>query len=65
MTSLDDGRKAPFTESTCEEVLETGGDTRSVGLSSELHRAPLEVSFGWFKYQNCAIGGLSINYSLP
>ena len=43
--SLDNGLKAPYTESTCEQVLEAGGDTRSVGLSSELRRARVEVSF--------------------
>ena len=42
--SLDDGRKAPFTESTCDEVLENIDTRSSIGISSELRRARLEVS---------------------
>ena len=45
VTSLDDRRKAPFTESTCEGVLDNIDAQSSVGISSVLDRARLEVSF--------------------
>ena len=43
--SLTDGRKAPFTESTCDEVMEAVDTRSSIGISSEMRRARLEVSF--------------------
>ena len=44
LTSLTDGRKAPFTESTCNEVFEEIDTRSSIGITSELRRARLEVS---------------------
>ena len=44
VTSLDDRRKAPFTESTCEEVLDNIDTQSSMGITEEMERARLEVS---------------------
>ena len=44
VTSLDDGRKAPFTESTCEGILDNIDTQSSVGITNEMERARLEVS---------------------
>ena len=51
VTSLDDGRKAPFTESVCAEVFDNIETQSSVGITDELERARLEVRCKWFKYQ--------------